>query len=101
MGWCCCDAAGRSRQSEPSPVEDPADEGRDERDARLGARDGLREGEEEGQVAVDAVLLLQDLRRKEEGVVAPAASRPVVSVGTADFVRLVLLQDQPHKSEGH
>lgn len=43
------------------PVEDTADEGRDEVGTGLGAGDGLDEGEHEGQVAVDAVLGLQDV----------------------------------------
>lgn len=43
------------------PVEDTADEGRDEEGAGLGGTDGLGEREEEGQVAVDAVVALEDL----------------------------------------
>lgn len=43
------------------PVEDTADEGRDEVGAGLSGGNGLGEGEHEGQVAVDAVLGLQDL----------------------------------------
>ena len=43
------------------PIEDTADEGRDEVGAGLGTGDGLDEGEHEGQVAVDAVLGLQDV----------------------------------------
>jgi hypothetical protein len=44
------------------PVEDAADEGGDQERAGLGGGDGLDQGEEEGQVAVDAVLGLQDVR---------------------------------------
>ena len=43
------------------PVEDAADEGRDEEGAGLGGRDGLDEREHEGEVAVDAVIALEDL----------------------------------------
>ncbi len=45
------------------PVENAADEGRDEEGAGFSACDGLDEREHERQVAVDAVLLLQDVRR--------------------------------------
>lgn len=44
------------------PIQDTADEGGDEEDAGLGGSDGLYFGEEEGEVAVDAVLLLEDAR---------------------------------------
>jgi len=44
------------------PVEDAADKGRDEKGTGLGARDGLHEREHQRQVAVDAVLRLQDVR---------------------------------------
>lgn len=44
------------------PVEDTADEGGDEEGTGLGGGDGLDDGEHEGQVAVDAVLRLQDVR---------------------------------------
>lgn len=43
------------------PVEDAADEGGDEESTGLGGGDGLGLGEHEGQVAVDAVVALQDL----------------------------------------
>lgn len=43
------------------PVENAADEGRDEESACLSSGDGLDLREHEGQVAVDAVLGLQDL----------------------------------------
>jgi hypothetical protein len=43
------------------PVENAADKGRDEEGAGLSGGDGLDLGEHEGQVAVDAVLGLQDL----------------------------------------
>jgi hypothetical protein len=43
------------------PVEDAADEGRDEEGTGLGGGDGLDLGEHERQVAVDAVLGLEDL----------------------------------------
>lgn len=43
------------------PVEDAADEGRDEEGAGFGGCDSLGDGEHEGQVAVDAVLGLQDV----------------------------------------
>ena len=43
------------------PVENAADEGRDEESTGLSGTDGLGQGEEESQVAVDAVLRLQDL----------------------------------------
>lgn len=43
------------------PVEDAADEGRDEEGAGLGGGDGLDEREHEGEVAVDAVVALEDL----------------------------------------
>lgn len=43
------------------PVEDTADEGRDEVGTGLSGSDGLNGGEHEGQVAVDAVLGLEDL----------------------------------------
>lgn len=43
------------------PVEDTADEGRDEVGTGLSGSDGLDGGEHEGQVAVDAVLGLEDL----------------------------------------
>ncbi len=43
------------------PIEDTADKGGDEECAGFGGGDGLREGEHEGQVAVDAVLGLQDV----------------------------------------
>jgi hypothetical protein len=43
------------------PIQDAADEGGDEEGVGLGGGDGLGEREHEGQVAVDAVLLLQDL----------------------------------------
>ena len=42
------------------PVENAADEWGDEEGVGLGGGDGLDEGEHEGQVAVDAVLLLED-----------------------------------------
>jgi hypothetical protein len=43
------------------PVEDAADEGRDEEGTGLSSGDGLDLGEHERQVAVDAVLGLEDL----------------------------------------
>ena len=43
------------------PVEDAADKGRDEEGTSFGARDGLHEREHQRQVAVDAVLGLQDV----------------------------------------
>lgn len=43
------------------PVEDTADEGGDEVGVGLGGTDGLGQGEHEGQVAVDAVVTLEDL----------------------------------------
>lgn len=43
------------------PVENAAHEGGDQEGAGLGGGDGLDQGEEEGQVAVDAVLGLQDV----------------------------------------
>lgn len=43
------------------PIQDAADEGGDEEGVGLGGGDGLGEGEHEGQVAVDVVLLLEDL----------------------------------------
>lgn len=43
------------------PVKDTADEGRDEESTGLGGGDGLDAGEHEGQVAVDAVVSLEDL----------------------------------------
>jgi hypothetical protein len=43
------------------PVEDAADEGGDKEGTGLGSGDGLDEGEHEGQVAVDAVVALEDL----------------------------------------
>ena len=44
------------------PVHDAPDKGRDEKGTRLGGGDGLHEREHERQVAVDAVLGLQDVR---------------------------------------
>jgi hypothetical protein len=43
------------------PVEDTADERGDEEGTGLSGSDGLDEGEHEGQVAVDAVVALQNL----------------------------------------
>jgi len=43
------------------PVEDTSDEGGDEEGASLGGGDGLNEGEHEGEVAVYAVVALEDL----------------------------------------
>lgn len=43
------------------PIQDAADEGGDEEGVGLGGGDGLRQREHEGQVAVDAVLTLEDL----------------------------------------
>jgi len=43
------------------PVENAADKGRDEERAGLGGSNGLDLGEEQSQVAVDLVLLLEDL----------------------------------------
>ncbi len=43
------------------PVEDTTDEGGDEESTGLGGGDGLGEGEEESEVAVDAVIPLQNL----------------------------------------
>ena len=43
------------------PVKNTADEGRNEESASLGGGNGLDLREEEGQVAVDLVLLLEDL----------------------------------------
>jgi hypothetical protein len=43
------------------PVENAADEGGDQEGTGLGGGNGLDQGEEEGQVAVDAVLGLQDV----------------------------------------
>jgi hypothetical protein len=43
------------------PVEDTTDERRDQESTGLGGTDSLGQGEEEGQVAVDAVLGLEDL----------------------------------------
>lgn len=43
------------------PVENAADEGGDEESTGLGGGDGLDLGEEESQVAVDLVVLLEDL----------------------------------------
>jgi hypothetical protein len=43
------------------PVENTADEGGDQEGTGLGGGDGLDEREEQGQVAVDAVLGLQDV----------------------------------------
>lgn len=43
------------------PVEDAADEGGNEESTGLGGGNGLYLGEEESQVAVDLVLLLEDL----------------------------------------
>ena len=43
------------------PVEDTADEGGDQEGTGLGGGDGLDEGEHQGEVAVDAVLGLQDV----------------------------------------
>lgn len=45
------------------PVEDAADEGRDEEGVGLGGGDGLRQREHQRQVAIDAVVALQDLGR--------------------------------------
>ena len=45
------------------PIHDAPDKGRDEEGAGFGGGDGLHEGEHQGQVAVDAVLGLQDVRR--------------------------------------
>ena len=44
------------------PVQDAADERRDEEGTRLGSGDGLHQREHQGQVAVDLVLVLQDVR---------------------------------------
>jgi hypothetical protein len=43
------------------PVKDTADEGRDEEGTSLSSGNGLDKGEHESQVAVDAVLGLQDV----------------------------------------
>lgn len=43
------------------PIKDTADEGGDEESVGLGGGDGLGKGEHEGQVAVDAVVALEDL----------------------------------------
>lgn len=43
------------------PVKNAADEGGDEEGTGLGGGDGLGHGEHEGQVAVDAVVTLEDL----------------------------------------
>lgn len=43
------------------PVKDAADEGGDEEGTGLGGSDGLGKGEHESQVAVDAVVTLEDL----------------------------------------
>lgn len=43
------------------PVEDAADKGADEKSVSLGGSDGLDQAEHEGEVAVDAVVALQDL----------------------------------------
>lgn len=43
------------------PVQDTADEGGDEESTSLSSSNGLDKGEHEGQVAVDAVLRLQDV----------------------------------------
>lgn len=43
------------------PVQDTADKGADEEGVRLGGGDGLDQAEHKGQVAVDAVVALQDL----------------------------------------
>jgi len=43
------------------PVEDTADEGRDQESTGLGGGNGLNQGEHQGQVAVDAVLRLEDV----------------------------------------
>ena len=43
------------------PVEDTANEGRDEEGTGLSGSNGLDQREHEGQVAVDAVLELQDV----------------------------------------
>ena len=43
------------------PVEDAADEGRDEEGTGLSGSNGLGQREHEGQVAVDAVVALEDL----------------------------------------
>jgi hypothetical protein len=43
------------------PIQDTADEGRDEESTGLSSSNGLDEREHEGQVAVDAVLGLQDV----------------------------------------
>jgi hypothetical protein len=43
------------------PVQDTADEGGDEESTGLSSSNGLDKGEHEGQVAVDAVLRLQDV----------------------------------------
>jgi hypothetical protein len=45
------------------PIEDTADKRRDEEGAGLGSGNGLNEREHERQIAVDAVLGLQDLGR--------------------------------------
>lgn len=42
------------------PIQDAADEGGDEEGTGLGGGDGLGKGEHEGQVAVDAVLALEN-----------------------------------------
>ena len=44
------------------PIKDTADEGGDEESACFSCSDGLRKGEHEGQIAIDAVLRLQNVR---------------------------------------
>ena len=43
------------------PVQNTGDEGGDEKGTSLGSSNGLDNGEHKGQVAIDAMLLLQDL----------------------------------------
>lgn len=70
------------------PVEDTADEGGDQEGTSLGGGDGLDEGEHEGQVAVDAVLGLQDVGGLDTLVGGGNLDQDTVLGDTVGFVQL-------------
>lgn len=72
------------------PVKDTAHERRDQECAGLSTRDGLHRREHQGQVAVDLVLVLQDVRRLDT---FPGGGDLDQDTVPGDTLRLVELQN--------
>lgn len=83
------------------PVENTADEGRDEESTGLSGGNGLDQREHEGQVAVDAVLGLQDVRSLDTLPGRGDLDENTVLGDTNGLVELVIVSSQFQSRRHH